>query len=1362
MSTFDGNQAFFGGGAVHAISSKVNVVDTSFDSNVAHDGGVFYLGREGTMLEFIKSTAVRNYAMTGGVIYCQSRAISLRAFDSVFELNYAASGGVLMADTLDIGDVEYGTKIVNSVDETISQSADEAHFTADGIVTLQHNTAMRGSCFFVAIKASLEIVGNVIMQNNSAMQATVYVDILSDVKLNGIQSRHNQVTHTGAFILLESSTTGTVTNSTSIDDCVSDGSGIVYVGDSAVVNFTKSRILNAIVNGDGVVHLSASQFVSMRSSFVSGNFAYGTGSALYAKDPTRVLLKDTTFADNVASGAGALEIDSGHVKMINVVATNNFASNGGFLHAYSSAHVEVSGSHLVNNVASTGSGGAVYASGESTVVCFNTTFSNNKALKSFGGAVALESSTVLKANLTAFIGNVASFGGAISAVDRSTLQSFNGAIFVNNTALSDGGVVYVGCQSATVFYARAIFERNQAINAGGVVFYDHRCARRPILLENGGNNTAAYGNVLASGLAHIEAFHEDVPETSGKPLSKPIVVVARDALGQQCSTCDDNLWLTLDDAINASINGGVSRVYLNFQAGLATTDSSLPEGFIVQGAPGTRIPVLAQFQEITKRRGVHSYTGNVTIALRQCRVGEIIDGTLCMICSRTDQFNFYPMRDDMERKSCAECPKRATCSDALDDDSNATTPGHSVKPNSGYWRSTRLSLNIRRCPFPDACQGDVDLWWSESSCTNHHSGPLCAKCNENFVLTSRGECQDCRPSRMEYKPRFVAARCATAALFLTVGTVFARRYASRALSRKASSATLKDRAKLAAEISEEQRVLLRIWAMIKQVIVYVQINSSAQYTLRYVAFSNLYRNILEFSSVLGLDPDSLLDSMCVDADYFGRLRSSTLVPLALVGVIAACYGILAHGATKEKKILLKRKAASGILLLSCLTMTNTATIIFRTFDCDSAFREDDGEDPNSPYLGSAFVESDYRISCHSRKYKLHRIYAIEMCFVFPLGIPLVYLSNLVSQLHNINPREAHAIAVEASAYRNCRPARNALFREQVKSSSLSSEETTRLGRLGTMYLELEEKISKVPPGSRTFASNSLQRLADELIAEHRLHNRHCAHLAFLFRDYTPARWYMEIVESARRLILTCMLPSVYPEKNIGRVYVAVIFVLGFALGYEYLKPFADPDLARFAAMMHVLLLMSLFCTIVIYSDCHMDSNSRSHFDRSILDAAIIAIAVVAAPLATFYFLSLKLRKLRLNRELRNQVFSKFSERHHKRGRIIPAEIIDDDDDDDEVYVDLDSPRLVRNVIELRAALNASKDEPTEVQIPSHRSETDVSNPVHDDKSRKSQQPSSPFTACVSLDEDNDVDDETTDPSAKVASPERSDSNEDDH
>lgn len=619
--------------------------------------------------------------MNGAVVYCESTVIGTYATDTIIEANHAAFGGVLVADTVDVAVAEYDRDITDVNDIDIPQGGNM--FVGNGVI-LQHNTAITGSCFFAMLEAPLLIRGKVTMRNNSATRATIFVDVLAKADISGVISQHNHVLHSSALIHFESWACGLIRDSESYADQVSDGVAIAFVGDSAAVDFTNVRIVNATVQSDGVLYASSAQLLSVRSSVLIGNVVGGSGSAIYVKETSRLYAEDAVVSENVALFYGTIRIESSTAQLFGLFATGNIASDGGVLHARQRAQVALSLSSLQDNAASLGSAGAIYAGYNAKFKCRSTTFDSNFAQKS-GGALALDASATFDVSQGKFVRNMAEFGGALSLSKGSTFHSRGSCEFAVNSASADGGVVYIGCNSKTIFNQSSdIFKENRARNAGGIAFFDHRCAKRPEL-PDGTTNYAGYGNVSASGLAYIYASHENIEETSGVRLARPISVVTRDALGQLCETLNDpesaNTWLTLDNnAPNASLNGGVNRVFLHMQNGAATT-APLRKGVTIEAVPGTSITVTARMLETSNGRGTHSYEANVSIPLRPCRVGEILanGGTSCAVCDGADEFNFYPLREDMVKFACSSCPKSASCSEP---EGNVT--GHSIKPRHGY------------------------------------------------------------------------------------------------------------------------------------------------------------------------------------------------------------------------------------------------------------------------------------------------------------------------------------------------------------------------------------------------------------------------------------------------------------------------------------------------------------------------------------------------------------------------------------------------------------------------------------------------------------------------------------------------------
>lgn len=84
---------------------------------------------------------------------------------------------------------------------------------------------------------------------------------------------------------------------------------------------------------------------------------------------------------------------------------------------------------------------------------------------------------------------------------------------------------------------------------------------------------------------------------------------------------------------------------------------------------------------------------------------------------------------------CEACPSRAEC--------NAPNQMlHTLQIAPGYWRHSNTTLEIRRCPEPEACKGG-----SLSECREGHEGPLCAVCKKGHAKTGDGLCAVCPPEQ---------------------------------------------------------------------------------------------------------------------------------------------------------------------------------------------------------------------------------------------------------------------------------------------------------------------------------------------------------------------------------------------------------------------------------------------------------------------------------------------------------------------------------------------------------------------------------------------------------------------------------------
>jgi len=86
------------------------------------------------------------------------------------------------------------------------------------------------------------------------------------------------------------------------------------------------------------------------------------------------------------------------------------------------------------------------------------------------------------------------------------------------------------------------------------------------------------------------------------------------------------------------------------------------------------------------------------------------------------------------KEECTECYKGGNC-----------TGGHRVFALDGYWKAKKLSGNVYRCQFLDACPGG-----EEPTCAEGYTGRLCGQCADGYAKL-RSECLPCGASQSTFQ-----------------------------------------------------------------------------------------------------------------------------------------------------------------------------------------------------------------------------------------------------------------------------------------------------------------------------------------------------------------------------------------------------------------------------------------------------------------------------------------------------------------------------------------------------------------------------------------------------------------------------------
>lgn len=300
------------------------------------------------------------------------------------------------------------------------------------------------------------------------------------------------------------------------------GSGGGDDGDDAVIDGNSATRLFAVV--DAALHLSGvtvssgagvaggavaaagSALTLDRTSFVGNSATGGSGGAVYASEGSSVSFVGggTTFADNgAASHGGALHVTggsevswTGEVRFVN----NSCGGFGGALAVESSTVVATGNAVFASNSAAGdgGFGGAINAfSGSSVIWSGETTQFQDNSAGGGGGAVAVAwFSEMSWSGPVQFSGNNASVNGGALLAGSSTVSWDGKAEFVGNTA-AYGGAINANTGSNLSWSGESFFSSNVVSVHGGAIYLEASSASWTGDTDFFNNTAERYGGAMA-------------------------------------------------------------------------------------------------------------------------------------------------------------------------------------------------------------------------------------------------------------------------------------------------------------------------------------------------------------------------------------------------------------------------------------------------------------------------------------------------------------------------------------------------------------------------------------------------------------------------------------------------------------------------------------------------------------------------------------------------------------------------------------------------------------------------------------------------------------------------------------------------
>jgi predicted outer membrane repeat protein len=250
---------------------------------------------------------------------------------------------------------------------------------------------------------------------------------------------------------------------------------------------------------------------------VLGNRSDGTGGAIYNDINATLLVRDSRFIDNQSPSTST-------------------TTHGGAIHSVGKATVQNSAFGGNRIISTMGMGGAIAVfGGEFSIE--ESIFDDNYAPD--GGALFVQSGTLVTVTQSLFSANQANYGGAIESQGELQLDYSR---LISNTAVNDGGAVWVLSSDLDVTYST--FAGNRAGTTGGAIScYDNNVSIIHSTIngneagtEGGGlystcdvnlSNTTLHNNAAASGgalhvagdafasVAHVTIAQNRAPLGSG-------------------------------------------------------------------------------------------------------------------------------------------------------------------------------------------------------------------------------------------------------------------------------------------------------------------------------------------------------------------------------------------------------------------------------------------------------------------------------------------------------------------------------------------------------------------------------------------------------------------------------------------------------------------------------------------------------------------------------------------------------------------------------------------------------------------------------------------------------------------------------
>ena len=520
---------------------------------------------------------------------------------------------------------------------------------------------------------------------------------------------------------------------------------------------------------------------------------------------------------------------------------------------------------------------------------------------------------------------------------------------------------------------------------------------------------------------------------------------------------------------------------------------------------------------------------------------------------------------------CIRCEK--TWEFRSDKSTNCTVIGlrlETLPIMPGFYRERNISRVVRGCnkgsAIPAACKGGTDV---NDQCMISQTGPMCGICAKGYFASGDGLCAECTgDSTITIILPFV--------LFFTF--IFTISFAYRKWGAHAKKMIMeklpmgvdvlsgedpadvwaaqleKARQELGKEhpytfgaLAYMNRKAKSFGIRLKIILSLMQVMNGVSVCFE-LKFPPLFRGLLSWLGIItfvDIDLPKLMPMGCIfEVNYTSSLVSKTAVPalmimgLYIAGFVAsklcaakdaAEWDMDADGEIDRDEFMQAQPQGkfvsdlcNSIAFFMIFLLYPSATVAtFQFFVCGKF--QGEGES------GYEYLMKDFRIDCEGALWYTWRYYIIGMIFIYPVGVPMFYITNLFINRHHLDRLRRFQIEQE-----------DIEKEKKARRNTVSELTITEFERQELMRLLEEAEVERVAK-----KQDHLERTLPTVIKK-------------LTNGYTWKCYWFEIFECVRKVLLIGIPVVFTPAGGIDQRVWGLIVCFLASISIAQLRPYAEP------------------------------------------------------------------------------------------------------------------------------------------------------------------------------------------------------------